>query len=50
MKIPFIVVGMRLMSKVERETLSNVYPMLLVSLCWTTCFYESPVQLYNFGL
>lgn len=31
--ILFTVVGMWLMSKVERETLNNVYPMLLVSLC-----------------
>lgn len=31
--ILFTVVGMWLMSKVERETLNNVYPMPLVSLC-----------------
>lgn len=31
--ILFTVVGMWLMSNVERETLNNVYPMPLVSLC-----------------
>lgn len=31
--ISLTVVGIRLMSKVERKTLNNVYPTLLVSLC-----------------
>lgn len=50
--IPFTVFGVRLMSNVERETLENVYPTLLVSLCLldNLFFYESPVQLYSFGL